>query len=131
MKLKKIMLIGIILFAILTIGVVSASQDSNSSDVFTSDELGEEVVQDDSSDVLGDVEVKDGENEIEDEPLIFDSTDEECYVDLYLQPNSQGTLTVSVDGKQAKLNVIGDAEDDDEGDVALCVQKTLFHNKLL
>ena len=24
-----------------------------------------------------------------------------------------------------------DAEDDDEGDVALCVQKTLFHNKLL
>lgn len=121
MKLKKIMLIGIILFAILTIGAVSASQDLNSSDVFTSDELGEEVVQDDSSDVLGDVEVKDGENEIEDEPLIFDSTDAECYVGLYLQPDSKGTLTVSVDGKQAKLNVIGDSEEDEDDDFIITV----------
>ena len=121
MKLKKIMLIGIILFAILTIGAVSASQDLNSSDVFTSDELGEEVVQDDSSDVLGDVEVKDGENEIEDEPLIFDSTDEECYVNLYLQPDSKGTLTVSVDGNSATLNVVGDTDDDDDEDFVITV----------
>ena len=112
MKLKKIMLIGIILFAILTIGAVSASQDLNSSDVFTSDELGEEVVQDDSSDVLGDVEVTDGENEIEDEPLIFDSTDDEWYVNLELNNDSKGILTISVDGTPAKLNVVGFDEDD-------------------
>lgn len=112
MKLKKIMLIGIILFAILTIGAVSASQDSNSSDVFTSDELGEEVVQDDSSDVLGDVEVTDGDNEIEDEPLIFDSTDDEWYVNLELNNDSKGILTISVDGTPAKLNVVGFDEDD-------------------
>ena len=121
MRFNKIMLISIILFAILTIGAVSASQDLNSSDMLTSDELGEEVVQDDSSDVLGDVEVKDGENEIEDDPLIFDSTDEECYVTLYLQPDSKGTLTVSVDGVPAKLNVVGDAEEDEDDDFIITV----------
>lgn len=115
MKIKKIMLITLLLFAVLTIGAVSAADDTASENLTVTDEAASDNLAVD--DAVADEELiglnYDSEHYIEvniDEITL--TNDEETIADIYLPTNAKGSFKI-FNGNEEVINLNVDENDED------------------
>lgn len=128
MKFKNILIVSLIL-AILTIGAVSASDNSTSDDIIAQEELTELENNQDASDALNqenqieDVEISQNSSEgvlTGEDPILYANVpiclvDEEIYIEAYINPDAEGKLSLYVDNKKIRDNILDEVQID--GDI--------------
>lgn len=128
MKFKNILIVSLIL-AILTIGAVSASDNSTSDDIIAQEELTKLENNQDASDALNqenqieDVEISQNSSEgvlTGEDPILYANVpiclvDEEIYIEAYINPDAEGKLSLYVDNKKIRDNILDEVQID--GDI--------------